>query len=89
MFAATFQGPANDPGINQRALQQLFTETAERGQDWHFTIEVSVLEIYNETIKLVSLLIAFLSVQVLFLCFVVAVVVFISSSTLTIRKAWS
>ena len=49
--AATVQGPLNDPGINQRALQELFTETAERGQDWNFTITVSVLEIYNETIR--------------------------------------
>nr|KAG5692985.1 hypothetical protein BaRGS_011621 [Batillaria attramentaria] len=45
------EGPSTDPGINQRALQELFQETAERGQDWHYTIEVSVLEIYNETIK--------------------------------------
>ncbi|KAK7478216.1 hypothetical protein BaRGS_00030577, partial [Batillaria attramentaria] len=47
----TMEGPSTDPGINQRALQELFQETAERGQDWHYTIEVSVLEIYNETIK--------------------------------------
>ena len=47
------QGPTADPGINQRALQQLFAETSDRGRDWTFTITVSVLEIYNETIKLV------------------------------------
>ncbi|KAL8602769.1 hypothetical protein ACOMHN_064076 [Nucella lapillus] len=47
----TMEGPESDPGINQRALLQLFSETTEKGQDWQFTIEVSVLEIYNETIR--------------------------------------
>lgn len=45
------QGPNDDPGINQRALQELFQETADKGEDWQFSIEVSVLEIYNETIR--------------------------------------
>jgi kinesin family protein C2/C3 len=40
-----------DPGINQRALQELFVEIADRGDDWQFSIHVSVMEIYNETIR--------------------------------------
>ncbi|XP_076449946.1 uncharacterized protein LOC143286194 isoform X2 [Babylonia areolata] len=47
----TMEGPVEDPGINQRALLELFAETADKGDDWHFTIEVSVMEIYNETIR--------------------------------------
>ncbi|KAK7114423.1 kinesin-like protein KIFC3 [Littorina saxatilis] len=47
----TMEGPSGDQGINQRALAELFQETADRGDDWHYTIDVSVLEIYNETIR--------------------------------------
>ncbi|ESP03749.1 hypothetical protein LOTGIDRAFT_136951 [Lottia gigantea] len=47
----TMEGPQNDPGINQRALQELFSETQERGIDWEYSISVSVLEIYNENIR--------------------------------------
>ena len=44
------KGTANDPGINQRALTQLFAEAAERDHVSSYTIHVSVLEIYNELI---------------------------------------
>ncbi|XP_050399576.1 kinesin-like protein KIFC3 isoform X2 [Patella vulgata] len=47
----TMEGPVSDPGINQRALIELFNETRERGTDWEYTISVSVLEIYNENIR--------------------------------------
>ena len=46
----TMEGPTSDPGINQRALQQLFLETADRRTEWNYQISVSVLEIYNETV---------------------------------------
>jgi len=44
------QGPPNNPGINQRALDSLFEETRDRDDDWHFSINVSVIEIYNEMV---------------------------------------
>lgn len=46
-----FQGPSSNPGLNQRALKLLFEETRDRGVDWHFGINVSVIEIYNEMIR--------------------------------------
>ncbi|XP_052818548.1 kinesin-like protein KIFC3 isoform X2 [Mya arenaria] len=46
----TMEGTADDPGINQRALSLLFEETAAR-HDWEYSINVSVLEIYNEMIR--------------------------------------
>ncbi len=45
------QGPPDNPGINQRALQELFTMVEERREDWHYSIIVSVVEIYNETVR--------------------------------------
>lgn len=44
------QGPAKNPGINQRALKLLFEDTAARS-DYSFTITVSVMEIYNEMLR--------------------------------------
>lgn len=45
------QGNHGNEGINQRALQLLFEEVARKGADWTYTICVSVLEIYNESIR--------------------------------------
>ena len=45
------QGPSSNPGINQRALNLLFEETRDRGVDWQFSINVSVIEIYNEMLR--------------------------------------
>ncbi|XP_078338676.1 uncharacterized protein LOC111136219 isoform X2 [Crassostrea virginica] len=47
----TMEGNKENPGINQRALAMLFKETEDRGQDWTYTITVSVMEIYNEMIR--------------------------------------
>eukprot|EP00794_Sanderia_malayensis_P019043 gene19043-20956_t len=46
----TMEGTLQDPGINQRALSLLFTEISDRS-DWVFRISVSMLEIYNESIR--------------------------------------
>ncbi|KAL4234031.1 microtubule motor [Mactra antiquata] len=46
----TMEGTSLDPGINQRALKELFTETSSR-LDWEYTITLSVIEIYNEMIR--------------------------------------
>ena len=47
----TMEGPRADPGINQRALQELFRETSDRSNEWDYTISVSCIEIYNESIR--------------------------------------
>ncbi|CAJ0958792.1 unnamed protein product, partial [Mesorhabditis belari] len=47
----TMEGPSTDPGINQRALQQLFETVTDRDGDIDYTINVSMIEIYNEKLK--------------------------------------
>ena len=44
------QGTAENPGINPRALQLLFSDLQER-VDWNYSISMSLLEIYNESIR--------------------------------------
>lgn len=46
----TMEGTSNNPGMNQRALKDLFKETALK-DDWNYSISVSMLEIYNEQIR--------------------------------------
>ncbi|ELU16829.1 hypothetical protein CAPTEDRAFT_154418 [Capitella teleta] len=46
----TMQGPSHEPGINQRALKELFIAT-DKQSDWRYDIRVSFLEIYNESIR--------------------------------------
>ncbi|XP_064611144.1 kinesin-like protein KIFC3 isoform X2 [Liolophura sinensis] len=47
----TMEGTHGSEGINQRALQLLFEEVTRKGGNWTYTICVSVLEIYNESIR--------------------------------------
>lgn len=47
----TMQGPLENPGINQRALQHLFNEIEERKDMWTYTVTVSSVEIYNEVLR--------------------------------------
>ncbi|XP_036606589.1 kinesin-like protein KIFC3 isoform X1 [Trichosurus vulpecula] len=47
----TMEGTLENPGINQRALQLLFSEVQEKASDWEYTITVSVAEIYNEALR--------------------------------------
>nr|XP_039251487.1 kinesin-like protein KIFC3 [Styela clava] len=47
----TMEGPTSDPGINQRALSDLFQDIEERRGEWKFEVSVSLVEIYNETLK--------------------------------------
>lgn len=47
----TMEGVPENPGLNQRALQELFREMECRRPDWTFSISISVLEIYNETLR--------------------------------------
>uniref|UniRef100_A0A914Z614 Kinesin-like protein n=1 Tax=Panagrolaimus superbus TaxID=310955 RepID=A0A914Z614_9BILA len=47
----TMDGPSANPGIGQRALIQIFQELEKRKNQIEFTINVSLIEIYNEKIK--------------------------------------
>ncbi|XP_045389570.1 kinesin-like protein KIFC3 isoform X1 [Lemur catta] len=47
----TMEGSHENPGINQRALQLLFSEVQEKASDWEYTITVSAAEIYNEVLR--------------------------------------
>ncbi|KAM9409695.1 kinesin-like protein KIFC3 isoform 2-T2 [Pholidichthys leucotaenia] len=47
----TMEGIPEDPGINQRALRLLFSEVTEKSADWDYKISVSMVEIYNETLR--------------------------------------
>uniref|UniRef100_A0A5F8GQA3 Kinesin-like protein n=1 Tax=Monodelphis domestica TaxID=13616 RepID=A0A5F8GQA3_MONDO len=47
----TMEGTVENPGINQRALQLLFSEVQEKASDWEYAITVSVAEIYNEALR--------------------------------------
>uniref|UniRef100_A0A5F9DUB7 Kinesin-like protein n=1 Tax=Oryctolagus cuniculus TaxID=9986 RepID=A0A5F9DUB7_RABIT len=47
----TMEGTPENPGINQRALQLLFSEVQEKASDWEYNITVSAAEIYNEVLR--------------------------------------
>ncbi|NXJ65268.1 KIFC3 protein, partial [Rostratula benghalensis] len=47
----TMEGTATNPGINQRALQLLFSEVRGKAADWDYAISVSAAEIYNEALR--------------------------------------
>ncbi|CAI5781968.1 kinesin KIFC3 isoform X1 [Podarcis lilfordi] len=47
----TMEGTPENPGINQRALQLLFSEVQAKASDWNYQITVSVAEIYNEALR--------------------------------------
>ncbi|XP_024900370.1 kinesin-like protein KIFC3 [Pteropus alecto] len=47
----TMEGTPENPGINQQALQLLFSEVQEKASDWEYTITVSAAEIYNEVLR--------------------------------------
>jgi len=46
----TMEGPANNRGVNFRALKELFTICKRRAADYDYEISVSMMEIYNETV---------------------------------------
>jgi hypothetical protein len=43
-------GPADDPGINTRALAELFQQAGERASEVSYSLSASVLELYNERV---------------------------------------
>lgn len=46
----TIEGPGSDPGVNSRALAELFQMAADRASEVTYQFSASVLEIYNEQI---------------------------------------
>eukprot|EP00041_Stephanoeca_diplocostata_P037185 m.1393553 g.1393553 ORF g.1393553 m.1393553 type:complete len:258 (+) comp24992_c0_seq45:1980-2753(+) len=47
----TMEGSDEHPGLNRRALKSLFDLCEEKKADWSYEFEVSVMEIYNETLR--------------------------------------
>jgi kinesin family protein C2/C3 len=47
----TMEGNVDDRGVNMRALMQLFAETAARADNADYELSISVLEIYNESVR--------------------------------------
>eukprot|EP00118_Oscarella_pearsei_P004808 m.21075 g.21075 ORF g.21075 m.21075 type:complete len:950 (+) comp28134_c0_seq3:11-2860(+) len=47
----TMEGPTDNPGVNPRALEELFAVAKARNLDWTYEITMSVIEIYNEQIR--------------------------------------
>ncbi|XP_052780673.1 uncharacterized protein LOC128217530 isoform X3 [Mya arenaria] len=47
----TMMGPENNPGINIRAMKELFKVCDEKKETMSFNLVVSLVEIYNETIQ--------------------------------------
>mmetsp|Transcript_23962 Transcript_23962/g.24201 ORF Transcript_23962/g.24201 Transcript_23962/m.24201 type:complete len:789 (+) Transcript_23962:130-2496(+) len=47
----TMNGPPNNRGVNTRALDDLFNKSQARNDEWNDSIMVSILEVYNETIR--------------------------------------
>ncbi|EGD80969.1 Kifc3 protein [Salpingoeca rosetta] len=45
----TMMGPPNNPGVNRRAIQELFTLMGER-KETEYKVQVSIMEVYNEKI---------------------------------------
>ncbi|GAX80690.1 hypothetical protein CEUSTIGMA_g8125.t1 [Chlamydomonas eustigma] len=46
----TMEGPESDPGVNSRALRELFSVAKERSDNFTYSFKASILEIYNEQI---------------------------------------
>eukprot|EP00697_Spironema_sp_BW2_P012368 gnl/Spiro4/28598_TR14144_c0_g1_i1.p1 gnl/Spiro4/28598_TR14144_c0_g1~~gnl/Spiro4/28598_TR14144_c0_g1_i1.p1 ORF type:complete len:799 (-),score=282.82 gnl/Spiro4/28598_TR14144_c0_g1_i1:54-2450(-) len=47
----TMQGPMENPGVNVRAVDELFARANRQSEDMMFRMEMSFLEIYNESIN--------------------------------------
>ncbi|XP_044130057.1 kinesin-like protein KIFC3 [Bufo gargarizans] len=47
----TMEGTAENPGINQQALQVLYQEMEARRGLWSYSVSLSMVEIYNEVIR--------------------------------------
>jgi kinesin family protein C2/C3 len=50
----TMQGNTENPGVNIRALTELFNLVSEKGTDYIFEMSISILEIYCDQIRFVG-----------------------------------
>eukprot|EP00903_Cladosiphon_okamuranus_P018576 g17099.t1 len=46
----TMEGPSSNPGVNTRALTNMFSAAGERSDDVKYTFHMSMMEIYNEAV---------------------------------------
>jgi kinesin family protein C2/C3 len=47
----TMEGPAHERGVYYRAIEELFKVIDDRSHNYNYSLEISLLEIYNEQIK--------------------------------------
>ena len=47
----TMEGPADNRGVNYKAIEEMFKVAGEREEDVEYNFRVSMLEIYNETVR--------------------------------------
>jgi len=47
----TMEGPGNNPGVNVRALKELFRLKEARQQDYIYDLSMTMIEIYNESVR--------------------------------------
>jgi len=47
----TMEGPPDNPGVTLRALQEILTLAETRNDKWEYTLTMSMLEIYNESVR--------------------------------------
>ncbi|XP_068117250.1 kinesin-like protein KIFC3 isoform X2 [Hyperolius riggenbachi] len=47
----SMEGVTSNPGINQRALRLLLSEVSQRSDSWEHQLSVSMVEIYNESLR--------------------------------------
>jgi kinesin family protein C2/C3 len=47
----TMQGPDENPGVNIRSLQKLFTLVSEKGDDFEFEMGIAIFEIYCDQLR--------------------------------------
>ena len=47
----TMEGPPSNRGVNFRALEELFRLVTDRSSEYEYSLKVSMLEIYNESVQ--------------------------------------
>jgi Kinesin-like protein len=47
----TMEGPPQDRGVFHKAIEELFKMIKERHQHYEYSVEISLMEIYNEQLR--------------------------------------
>ena len=47
----TMEGPEDNRGVNFQAIAEMFSVSKEREEDVAYTFKVSMLEVYNNTVR--------------------------------------